>query len=78
MVENTVAILSAVTAIVLGVMNFIKHRHLERDMKQYPLIITMELSYSDRLEPQARITHVRRRGSSTATQEFNRDDIQPS
>lgn len=60
MTEQAFNLLVTGAAIVLGVMNFMKHQHLERDMKRFPLVLTLEIGYDDDLQPQATVREVKR------------------
>lgn len=58
--ESIISMVATGAAIVLGVMNFLKHQHLERDMKRYPLVLTIEIGYDDDMKPTATIRDMQR------------------
>lgn len=61
MVENMVAIASAVGAIALGLMNYFKHKHLEADIKNMVWYVSLELALTgEDMQPEARVVSVER------------------
>lgn len=67
MTEQIVQLLVTIAAIALGIMNYSKHRHLERDMKRYPLVLTLEIGYDDNFQPAVTVRDVRRDKSSRSS-----------
>lgn len=47
MTDNVFSFLAAFTAIALGVMNYLKHRHMEQDMKNFPLHIALKITFGE-------------------------------
>jgi hypothetical protein len=58
--DKLLSIITMLVSLGIGIFNFLKHRHMERDMKNFPLHIALEISFADDFEPQVTIKSVTR------------------